>query len=191
LGISEEGYMSKESEIKNETSYRLAYEAVNQHWIHAETIRWTILSNFLTGNSIFILTWAAILSSTIYGKAFLLGLTALSGCTLSVIWLAIEVRSSIFINQYSTLGKYLEEKLSIKKTGPFHRSVALRAAQKKLPEKEIPVVEPIINYSEIKKTENVIEQILGPTPTYLVIIIIPSVFIVVYIFLFTYSMFLI
>ena len=47
--------MSEENKTKNDELYRLAYETVNQHWIHAENIRWTILSNLLTGNSISIL----------------------------------------------------------------------------------------------------------------------------------------
>ncbi len=175
-------------EKKKDELHRLAYEAVNQHWLHAENIRWTILSNFLTGNSIFILTWVAILSSKAGGEKYLLGLTALAGLILSLVWVGIEARSSIFINQYSLLGKHLEEKLSIKKVGVFNRSIALRAAQKNLPEKDIPVVEPKITHDELQKT---IEKRLAPVPTYLVVIIIPGVFIVVYIALFIYSVFII
>ncbi|MBE0682453.1 MAG: hypothetical protein IH589_11115 [Anaerolineales bacterium] len=178
-------------ERKKDELNRLAYETANQHWLHAENIRWTILSNFLTGNSIFILTWAAMLSSSIDGKKFLLGLTALAGLILSFIWIAIEVRSSIFVNQYFLLGKHLEGKLSIKKIGAFNRSIALRIAQNNPPEKDIPVVEPKITYDELQKTENVIEQLFAPIPTYKVVIIIPAVFIAVYIALFIYSVFII
>jgi len=182
--------MNKENQ-KDDELYRLAYEAVNQHWLHAENIRWTILSNFLTGNSIFVLTWVAILSSSMNSKQILLGATAFAGLVLSIIWIAIETRSSRFVNQYFLLGKHLEDKLSIKKIGAFNRSVALRVAQKKRPEKEIPVVEPKITYDELQKTENGVERLTSSVPTYLVVIIIPIVFIVVYVVLLLYSVFMI
>jgi len=170
--------------------YRLAYEAVNQHWLHAENIRWTILSNFLTGNSIFVLTWAAILSSSINSKQILLGLTSFAGLILSLIWLAIEARSSRFVTQYFLLGKHLEDKLFINKVGAFNRSIALRVAQKNRPQKEIPFVKPRITYEELRKTENGIERLFSSIPTYMVVIIIPVVFIAVYIALFIYSVFI-
>lgn len=175
---------------KDDELYSLAYEAVNQHWLHAQNIRWTILSNFLTGNSIFILTWAAISSSSINSKQILLGVTAFAGFVLSIIWLAIEARSSRFVNQYFLLGKHLEDKLSIKKIGAFNRSVALRLAINKRPPKEIPVVEPKITYDELHKTENRVERLFSPIPTYMVVIIVPAVFIAVYIVLFIYSVFI-
>jgi hypothetical protein len=182
--------MNKQNQKDDDELYRLAYEAVNQHWLHAENIRWTILSNFLTGNSIFVLTWAAILSSSINSKQIFLGATAFAGFILSIIWLAIEARSSRFVTQYFLLGKHLEDKLSINKVGAFNRSVALRVAQKKRPQKEIPAVEPKITYDELLKTENRVERLFSSIPTYMVVIIIPAVFIAVYIALFIYSVFI-
>jgi hypothetical protein len=35
------------------------YEVASHHWVHGEQMRWTILYNFLAGNTILLLAWAS------------------------------------------------------------------------------------------------------------------------------------
>jgi hypothetical protein len=49
--------MCEKVQAPNEDS---VYSAISQHWVHSEQTRWTLLSNFLTANSILLLAWATI-----------------------------------------------------------------------------------------------------------------------------------
>ncbi len=108
-----------------------AYQAVNQHWSHAEDERWSILYNFITGNSILVLAWAAALSAPQPWRSVAASALPVAGLVLCIIWIIIECRTNTFIMKYGQLGEELEKKLSVEVHAPFHRGEQIRDEVKK------------------------------------------------------------
>ncbi len=110
----------------NEESVRAAYEAVNTHWSHAEMERWQILYNFLTANSIIILAWSAIYSSSVRIRTPVLLTLSIGGIVFSILWLIIERRANKFVKQYGELGEKVEKQLHLQAFGLFHGGEKIR-----------------------------------------------------------------
>jgi len=110
--------MSNQHSEPTESGVFAAYQAVNQHWRHAEQERWSILYNFFTANSILLLAWAALSSITPTKKLALLVLS-LSGVLISFLWIAIESRVNNFIKRYGELGETVENQLHLHALGPI------------------------------------------------------------------------
>jgi hypothetical protein len=97
----------------------VAYDAINRHWVHAEDERWSILSNFLLASTILLLAWAAVFAAPgSPARRLILSLVALVGLAITVLWLTIASRVSVFIDLYTRLGEDVEQALEISK-GPF------------------------------------------------------------------------
>jgi hypothetical protein len=151
-----------------------AYEAVRQHWAHAEQERWQILYNFLTANSILVLAWAAIFASqTPYKSLVLIGLSV-AGIIMSVLWLVIEARVNIFIKGYGKLGEDIEKKLLLDKSGPFHLGQIIRGEERPVAEKG-------------NGEHDLIWRIVGFIPSRFFVIGIPGLFAAGYFVLFVFS----
>jgi hypothetical protein len=96
----------------NADEYRTsAYQVLNQHWMHSEQIRWTVVYNFLVANSILILAWATAFFSQSRErfKFHLLLLLCATGCVLSFFWTSIAMRSNSFVRFYSQKGREAEK----------------------------------------------------------------------------------
>lgn len=111
-----------------------AYQAVNQHWAHAEQERWAILYNFLMASTILLLAWAAVFASTAstFRTVVLVGLAA-AGAAVSLLWVTIVCRVNTFIRIYGELGERVEAQLGIGAVGPFHAGERLRFEERQHP----------------------------------------------------------
>ena len=107
---------------KGRANLLVAYDALNRHWVHAEQERWTILNNFLLASTILLLAWAALFgASASVKKGVALILLSVAGLGLSVLWVAISSRASIFVDLYCRMGEDIEEELSLG-DGPFTKA---------------------------------------------------------------------
>jgi hypothetical protein len=88
-----------------------AYEATVDHWTHAEDTRWSLLNNYLTGNSILILAWAALFTSQAPYRRFLCAVLAVGGLFISILWAGLSHRGNGFIHMYANLGISIENEL--------------------------------------------------------------------------------
>ena len=85
------------------------YSNLVQLTIHSEEIAWNRFNNFLLGNSILILAWAALLSSAdqISKKPVLFALCIL-GLISSIFWSGLGYRSRKFLIKHIAMGAYIE-----------------------------------------------------------------------------------
>jgi len=152
-------------------SIESAYQAINQHWAHAEQERWSILYNFLTASSILLLAWATIFgtdASTI--RATVLALLSLGGMIISGLWIMIGCRVNTFIRKYGELGEAAEVRLHIDGLGPFHGGENLRH------DKRGP-----------KTTADTLQWVGTLIPSRYFVAVIPGIFLLVYLILFVLS----
>lgn len=95
---------------------RAVYSATSDHWVHAEQMRWTILYNFLVGNTILLVAWSTLYSalvqkpSSLGVRIVLIGL-CVAGFFGSVVWAFLEQRANRFAEQYFRAGLCLERQL--------------------------------------------------------------------------------
>ncbi|HSL83828.1 MAG TPA: hypothetical protein VLF66_13715, partial [Thermoanaerobaculia bacterium] len=127
--------MDDRNQAETSTTLTLAtYQAVNQHWAHAEQERWAILYNFLMASTILLLAWAAVFASEpSLLRRIVLAVLALAGATISLLWVTIGCRVSSFIRVYGELGEQVERQLGIGSVGPFHAGERLRIEEKRNP----------------------------------------------------------
>jgi hypothetical protein len=94
------------------------YSAASQQWVHAEQMRWTILYNFLVGNTILLVAWsqlfAALLApSNVHAVGLNIVLIGFCGIGIggSIVWIFLGLRANRFSQQYFEAGLRLEEQL--------------------------------------------------------------------------------
>jgi hypothetical protein len=149
------------------------YNAVNHHWAHAEQERWAILYNFLMANTILFLAWVAVYASDKNCKSTVLILLSSSGVTISFLWLTISCRVNKFIKEYGILGETVEKKLKLNKYGPFHIGERIRIEEQR---------------SSSKSTKpKAVDRFSSLIPSRYFVMIVPSVFAVVYAIMFILS----
>jgi len=119
LRISLKKRSIKDSSSILDESHRIIYTATTQHWQHSEQNRWTMLNNYFTGNSILLLAWGSIFASTQSGKLLVLIALSLTGVLISILWLGLEIRAHGFVKMYATLGEQLEDDFKIETDTPF------------------------------------------------------------------------
>ena len=103
------------------------YAAGTNQWIHAEQMRWTILYNFLVGNTILLLAWATLYATLLSHPGSLgLRIVLIGSCFVGicggVVWTFLEHRANGFSEQYFKTGLDLERLLLNEQTdvtGPF------------------------------------------------------------------------
>lgn len=88
--------MNAQDSEPNDKEVLAAYQALNQHWSHAEQERWSMLYNFLMANTILLLAWAAVYASQIPTKTPVLAVLTLGGAAISVLWLTFGARVNTF-----------------------------------------------------------------------------------------------
>ncbi len=97
----------------------ITYDAIHRHWVHAEEERWSILNNFLVASTILLLAWAAVfVAQATTARNIVLTLLSLGGFGISLLWITIASRVSIFIDLYTRLGEEVEASLVLA-NGPF------------------------------------------------------------------------
>ena len=111
------------------------YVAASEQWIHAEQMRWTILYNFLVGNTILLVAWSTLFAAlTSNAQSVGLNIVLIGFCGVgvgdSIVWTFLEFRANRFSERYFHTGQELERLLLPKDgnlLGPFgvtakHRS---------------------------------------------------------------------
>ncbi len=110
---------SKNAAAEKRSELIVAYDAIHQHWVHAEEERWSILNNFLVASTILLLAWAAVfVTQATTPRRIVLILLSLGGLGISSLWITIASRVSIFIDLYTRLGEEVEGSLNLP-NGPF------------------------------------------------------------------------
>ena len=98
------------------------YSVISEHWVHSEQIRWTLLSNFLTANSILLVAWATIYiadgTPPPWTRTCVLVAFASVGLFLSLVWVGIVLRSGKFVKMYADFGCKVEGQMQTD-PGPF------------------------------------------------------------------------
>jgi hypothetical protein len=108
--------MTNEPSPEAAADRRTVYSAASDHWVHAEQMRWTILYNFLVGNTILLVAWSTLYStliekpSSLGVRIVLIGL-CVAGFFGSVVWAFLEQRANRFAEEYFRAGLSLERRL--------------------------------------------------------------------------------
>ena len=81
------------------------YAAATDQWIHAEQMRWTILYNFLVGNTILLVAWATLYAAFVSDVSSLgLRIVLIGSCAVGVlggvVWAFLEHRANGFSERY-------------------------------------------------------------------------------------------
>ena len=148
-----------------------AYQAINHHWAHAEQERWSILYNFLMASTILLLAWATLFGATQSTiKTVVLALLSLGGIAISGLWITIGCRVNTFIKRYGELGEEAEVRLGIGEIGPFHGGEGLRREERRS-----------------ETGADILEWVGSLIPSRYFVVIIPSVFALIYLVLFVLS----
>lgn len=92
------------------------YAAASEQWVHAEQMRWTILYNFLVGNTILLVAWSALFAALVdnaqsVGLPVVLILFCGIGIAGSIVWAYLQRRSNRFTVEFFETGLALEEQL--------------------------------------------------------------------------------
>jgi hypothetical protein len=105
----------------------VVYQVTSQHWAHAEQIRWTLLYNLLVTNTILVLAWAAIFSTSTRTVTTRMALICLCvvGAVVSSLWVFLERRANGFSRRYTELGQEVEKSLRVDR-GPFQAAESHR-----------------------------------------------------------------
>src|SRR5215470_14009669 len=77
------------------------YAVASDHWIHGEQMRWTILYNFLVGNTILLVAWATLFVGLLQNpKSVGLKVVQIASCVLGflggIVWAMLEIRANRF-----------------------------------------------------------------------------------------------
>lgn len=101
------------------------YQVAAQHWAHAEQIRWTLLYNYLMASTLLLLAWATVFTCSQPWRQPVLIALAGTGVAVSGVWVALGARASSFVTMYTDLGRSIESvtqnkcSLSNNLIGPF------------------------------------------------------------------------
>ena len=140
------------------------YEVASSHWVHGEQMRWTILYNFLVGNTILLVAWATLFVGLLQNRDSLgLKIVLIASCALGalggIVWALLESRANGFAERFFNLGVDLEKYLPKPgdSAGPFG-AMALHRTK-------------------------------GFVKTYVVLVVVPVVFAVLYVALLVISIF--
>jgi hypothetical protein len=112
-----------------------AYLALVQLIIHAESTTWNRFYNFLMGNSILVVAWAALFASNSKSDATPVLVTiCLLGAFGGIAWAALAVRGRRNLNEFVELGKLIEAESSLWTTAlaavkPLSKAADLRETQ--------------------------------------------------------------
>lgn len=128
------------------------YAAGSQQWIHAEQMRWTILYNFLVGNTILLVAWSTLFVALVAGgRSVGLNIVLLGFCGVgmagSVVWAFLELRANRFAERYFEAGLTLEQLLLPQESaalGPFGISAQHRSGGGLLKTHIVVVAVPIV-----------------------------------------------
>lgn len=120
-----------------EQAATVLYAAASAQWIHSEQVRWTLLYNFLMASTVLLLAWTAVLASTQPHIAKLIVLSALAGggFIISLLWIALGLRASGFVDTYREAGMCLEKVVGRgldTPSGPFVRARLHRDALRRV-----------------------------------------------------------
>lgn len=166
--------MNKEQNKPTNAEVQAAYEAVNQHWSHAEQERWSILYNFLMASTILLLAWATVYASAVSVKLPVLLVLSAGGVLISLLWPIIGCRVNLFIRRYGELGEKVENLLHLQDLGPFHRGETIRAEEQ-------------VNVTKQRCQITAMERVGRLIPSRVFVLIIPGLFAAIYLLLFILS----
>lgn len=117
-------------------SLEILYQVASAHWAHAEQIRWTTMYNILTANSVFVLAWAALIATGTRSLIVIFGslLICFSGVILNIVWICLELRANGFVYIYANIAREMENHSLLDKSelsiGAFTSAQAFRGSIK-------------------------------------------------------------
>lgn len=114
---------------ENEISKSKIYETFSNLVIHSENVRWNRFNNLLIINSVLILAWATIFSSTkcIPSKEAVLTIICFTGIVIGLLWAWLGKRSCRYLEAFHTEAEILERlEKNYKMPMPFEVSGRLR-----------------------------------------------------------------
>src|SRR5438552_2911872 len=87
------------------------YAAIIQMVIHAETISWNRFYNFLMGNSVLVVAWAAVFSSQAVSVlvSIVLSVICLFGVCSGIVWAELGKRSREHVDKHFNQGRDVEK----------------------------------------------------------------------------------
>ena len=92
--------------------FNVLYPVISAHWTHGEQVRWTLLSSFLTANTVLLLAWAAVFSSSsrcaVKDLRGVLASMCGAGCVLSIVYMGLACRVNKYIDMYLSDGVRME-----------------------------------------------------------------------------------
>jgi hypothetical protein len=98
------------------------YVAATSQWIHADQMRWTILYNFLVGNTILLVAWSTLFAALLSHQSSIgLRIVLIGSCSVGlgggVLWALLESRSNRFSKLYFDVALDIERRLSARLAG--------------------------------------------------------------------------
>ena len=106
------------------------YNVLSNLVVHAEQVRWTRLNNFLIANTIFVLAWAGVFSSSAIAfpvKQIALTWICVPGLVSGFLWGVLGWRSSKYHDLFNKLVVSLEKSHAGGLPNPFTRAEPIRA----------------------------------------------------------------
>ena len=95
--------------MNNSTETTRLYEVASSHWVHGEQMRWTILYNFLVGNTILLVAWATLFVGLLQnrdsvGLKVVLNAACGLGFVGGIVWALLENRANRFAEGFFEKG---------------------------------------------------------------------------------------
>jgi hypothetical protein len=92
------------------------YAAATQQWMHAEQMRWTVLYNFLVGNTILLVAWSTLFAQLVSSPWSIgLRIVVIGFCPIGmlggILWAFLQARSNTFAKHYFGAAFELEKAL--------------------------------------------------------------------------------
>jgi hypothetical protein len=170
--------MNEQEQTPSGCNVAAIYAAATDQWIHAEQMRWTILYNFLVGNTILLVAWSTLYAAfTSHPTSLGLRIVLIGSCGVGmfggVVWAFLEHRANRFSERFFKTGFALEQLLSkAEPSTPKTGSAELASGDGRQNTTEI--VGPFITTDQHRAQG-------GPIKTHVIVVAVPIIFSAIYI----------
>jgi hypothetical protein len=110
------------AETNSSNGLEQLYVAATSQWIHADQMRWTILYNFLVGNTILLVAWSTLFAALLSHQSSIgLRIVLIGSCSVGlgggVLWAFLESRANRFSKLYFDVALAIERRVSARLDG--------------------------------------------------------------------------